>query len=493
VRAGTRHPRPASTLVSRLTSRLASRLGPRPTSRLSVRLRATLAATVIVAAALGVASAVLVGVLAGSLADSAAAEAERRAAAAADLLVAGRRFTVDIEQRGIRPVAPDVRVRPAQPALPEALPPATVPPETRPPETTPSETMRAGPALGARPWTPSESFAVVSRPVYTADGAMLVQARASLEPVATALATLRSVLLPGVPALLLLVAGLTWLAVGRALAPVSAIRRELADITATDLHRRVPVPRAHDEIALLAETTNRTLDRLGQAVGQHRRFVADAAHELRSPLAVLRTRLEIAPPSPLTAEALTDVEGIQRLTTDLLLLARLDAGEPPEHEEVELGQVAAEEAARHRARTEVRVTLRIGAGIVVHGSGEQLRRLVANLVDNAVRHARATVVVRLREQDADAVLEVEDDGPGIPAEHREAVFGRFTRLDEARARDAGGSGLGLAIARDIAVHHGGTLAVVDGCPGARLQARIPARRVDGQGRTRKSRVDRLSA
>ena len=412
-------------------------------TRTSVRLRATLAATAVVAVALAVASAVLAGVLAGSLADSAAQEAERRAALTAELLSA----PAPAEPAGARlVVAPDVVVQPAQPEAP-------APTFTR----------------------TTERFAVASRPVATADGAMLVQARASLHPAADALETLRSVLLPGVPALLLLVAALTWLAVGRALAPVSAIRRELADITATDLHRRVPVPPTRDEVRLLAETTNRTLDRLEHAVGRHRRFVADAAHELRSPLAVLRTRLEIAPPQPLTAEALADVDRIQRLTSDLLLLARLDAGEPPEHVEVDLGQVAAEEATRARPRTDVRVDLRIDAGIVVRGSAEQLRRLVANLVDNAVRHAAGIVTVRLQDRDGHAVLEVEDDGPGIPADRRESVFDRFARLDEARARDAGGSGLGLAIARDIAVHHGGSLAVVGGPPGALLRALVPTR------------------
>ena len=430
------------------------RLRRRLTSRMSVRLRATLAATAVVAAALGGASAVLVGVLAGSLEDSAALEAERRAALTAELLaVEGAPAQAD-GPRWVGTVAPDVVVQRAQ-ALPGQAQPGA-----------PAPTLGPG-------WTASERFAVASRPVVTAEGALVVQARASLHPAAAALETLRAVLLPGVPALLLLVAALTWLAVGRALAPVSAIRRELADITATDLHRRVPVPRARDEVKLLAETTNRTLDRLEQAVGRHRRFVADAAHELRSPLAVLRTRLEIAPSQPLATEALTDVERIQRLTTDLLLLARLDAGEPPGHAEVDLGQVAAEEAALARPRTDVEVDLRISPGIVVHGSAEGLRRLVANLVDNAVRHATGSVVVRLRQQDGEAVLEVEDDGPGIPTGQHEAVFDRFARLDEARARDAGGSGLGLAIARDIAVHHGGTLAVVGGPPGALLRAHLP--------------------
>jgi signal transduction histidine kinase len=419
--------------------------------RLSVRLRATLAATAIVAVALGAASLVLVGVLRGSLQESATDEAARRAAITADLLVAGARPGAGAPGVSLDALNPDVVVV-GKPAV--AAP---------------------GVLLAQKQWAPPGTYALAIRPVDTKDGRVIVQARASLQPAAAALSVLQAVLLPGIPALLLLVAGLTWLAVGRALAPVSAIRRELADITASDLHRRVPVSEARDEVSRLAEATNRTLDRLEQAVGRHRRFVADAAHELRSPLAVLRTRLEIAPRQALTTEALTDVERIQRLTTDLLLLARLDAGAPPEHEEVDLGQVAAEEAARIRPRADVRVGLQIGAGLVVRGSAEQLRRLVANLVDNAVRHAGGAVVVRLVRRDGHAVLEVDDDGPGIPAEHREAVFDRFTRLDEARDRDAGGSGLGLAIARDIAAHHGGTLAVVGGPPGACLRARLPIR------------------
>jgi signal transduction histidine kinase len=330
----------------------------------------------------------------------------------------------------------------------------------------------AGPVSSS--WT-SADFVVAQQPVLTDDGPVLVTSRASLLPAAAARDTLWAVLLPGIPALLLLVAGLTWAVVGRALRPVAAIRRELADITATDLHRRVPVPEAGDEIAALATTTNATLDRLERAVGQHQRFVADAAHELRSPLAVLRTRLEIDTTSghELRDEALADVERIQHLSADLLLLARLDAGEPPETADVDLSQLAAEEAAQRRARSEITVTLRIDDGVVISGSDGQLRRLVANLVDNAVRHARTSVDVRLTENGASAVLDVVDDGPGIPDAHREAVFDRFTRLDEARTRDSGGSGLGLAIVRDIAVRHGGSARVVAGPPGAHLQVCLP--------------------
>ncbi|MBG0827032.1 HAMP domain-containing histidine kinase [Planomonospora sp. ID67723] len=470
-------------------------------SRLSVRVRATLAATAIVAVALGVAAAVLAGVLGGSLAESAVAEAGRRADVTAGMLssltlssdtVSG---AVDPDVQILREDAPLTNgwvtvvlrsgVENPDPAASlggktTAAPggkSTTVSGDGAPGLTgAPAAEFSATvvPAVPAAQWAPAGAYVTATAPVDTAEGPLLVQARASLEPARAALETLKSVLLPGIPALLLLVAALTWLAVGRALAPVSAIRAEMADITASDLHRRVPVPRARDEITRLAETMNRTLDRLESAVSRHKRFVADAAHELRSPLAILRTRMELAPPGPLTAEALTDVERIQALTSDLLLLARLDAGEPDRHEEVDLGQVAAEEAARSRPRPEVRVGLEVAADVVVRGSAGQLRRLVANLVDNAVRHADSAVTVRLTAGESGAVLEVCDDGPGIPAEHHEAVFDRFTRLDEARDRDAGGSGLGLAIARDIARRHGGTLAVAPGPPGARLRARLPA-------------------
>jgi signal transduction histidine kinase len=271
------------------------------------------------------------------------------------------------------------------------------------------------------------------------------------------------------------------------LKPVSAIRAKMADITAHDLHQRVPEPVSHDEIAALARTVNATLDRLQTAVEQHKRFVADAAHELRSPLAVLRTRLELTAhrtEAPvLAAQALTDVDRIQTLTTDLLLLARLDAGEPPRDQEVDLGQVAAEEAARTRPRPDVTVALDIATDVLVRGSADQLRRLVANLVDNAVRHAATAVTVRVTADDSRAVLEVTDDGPGIPREHREIVFDRFTRLDEARDRDRGGSGLGLAIARDIAVAHHGTLSVATTPdPGACLRAVLPVGTSDASRR-----------
>jgi len=396
--------------------------------RLSVRLRATIVATAVVALALGVAGAVLAGALNHTLQATADQDAQRK-------------LTTAIQTNHVAGVPGSGAGTMADPDVKVAAEPATT------------------------GW--GDGYAVAQMKA----GKMMVQARSSLQPARRALTELRRLLLIGIPVLLILVAALTWALLGRALAPVSAIRTKFAGITATDLHERVSVPTSGDEVARLARTLNRTLDRLEQAVDRHKRFVADAAHELRSPLATLRTRLELAlPHSPeLAQEALTDVVRIQRLATDLLLLARLDAGEPLPAEEVDLGQVAAEEAVRPR-RTDVKILLDIGTDVVVHGSRAHLARMVANLVDNAVRHAESTVRVRVK---APATIEVIDDGPGIPAEHREAVFDRFTRLDEARTRDGGGSGLGLAIARDIARAHHGTLTVAASkARGAHLRVRL---------------------
>ncbi|WP_344476698.1 sensor histidine kinase [Nonomuraea monospora] len=427
----------------------------------SVRVRATAAATLVVALALGLAALILVLALRGSLVSSADAEAVKKATAVA-------------------PYAETLEVKRAD--GPEAAP---TPAKTVPLEQGKDDLMQgkegevrlsdgkvvrlADPDLlitkkkvaAAEGWASPGEYAVAGVEVATAAGPATVLARVSLNTVQQALGTLYQTLLPGVPALLVVVAGMTWLSVGRALAPVAAIRAKVADITARDLGQRVPVPSSKDEIAALATTVNGTLDRLETAVERHKRFVADAAHELRSPIATLRARLELAEPSELTREALADVERLQSLAADLLMLAKLDAGEPLRAAELDLGQVAAEAALRARRRPEVRVELDVEPDVVLRGSSAHLDRLVTNLADNAVRHAASTVRVRVAAEDEEAVLEVSDDGPGIPQEQREAVFGRFTRLDEARARDAGGAGLGLPIARDIALLHEGSLVYGD--------------------------------
>jgi signal transduction histidine kinase len=414
----------------------------------SVRLRATVAATMVVALALGLAVLVLVLVLRGSLAASADEEAARRAKAAMPY--------AETMQVAAEPGVPGKGVgEPGQSGR------VILSGETKAGVGDPDVWLAKGMDVKATQWAEPKEYALAQLKVSTTSGPATLFSRVSLDGVENALNTLYGALLPGVPALLLVVAGMTWFSVGRALAPVAAIRAKVADITARDLHQRVPVPGSKDEIAALATTVNGTLDRLETAVDRHKRFVADAAHELRSPIATLRARLELAAPSELTREALADVERLQSLAADLLMLAKLDAGEPLRTGELDLGQVAAEESLRARRRPEVRVELDIEPDVVMTGSRAHLDRLVTNLADNAVRHAASAVLVRVRAEEDRAVLEVRDDGPGIPPEQREAVFGRFTRLDEARARDAGGAGLGLPIARDIALLHDGTLMYTD--------------------------------
>ncbi|MFI8262769.1 sensor histidine kinase [Streptomyces sp. NPDC085665] len=296
-------------------------------------------------------------------------------------------------------------------------------------------------------------------------------------------------LLAGAPPLIGFAAALARWVTGHALRPVTAIRTELAAVTSSELDRRVPDPGGADEIARLARTVNDTLDRLERSDARQRQFTADASHELRNPLAAVRSRLEVAlaqgrPDRESVAAALADTERLQRIAADLLLLARLDGGPAPRTEPVDLALLAAEDLARRPAP---RVPLRLDARAPVPASGDpaRLERALANLVDNALRHARTGVVVRAATEPARpgggcawAVLEVEDDGPGIPAADRDRVFERFVRLDPDRGRAGGGTGLGLAIVREIARAHGGEArALPSGAGGGvRLVLRVPVAR-----------------
>lgn len=301
-----------------------------------------------------------------------------------------------------------------------------------------------------------------------------VRAGSALAPEEDAVASVRDAMLIGLPLLLVVVAGVTWLVTRRALRPVEGIRGEMAAITAsTDLSRRVPVPSSQDEVGRLARTTNETLAALELSVERQRRFVADASHELRSPIASLRTQLEVAMAHPELLDvpgAVVDTVRLQRLAADLLLLARLDAGERPADARVDLAAMVREETSQRLAD---RVPVRIGepAGGEVSGSRGQLARVLGNLLDNAQRHAAEWVRVSVVREGEWVALRVEDDGPGVPPDERERIFERFVRLDDARARDDGGAGLGLAIARDVAVRHGGSLAVRTGSV---FELRLPA-------------------
>jgi signal transduction histidine kinase len=317
----------------------------------------------------------------------------------------------------------------------------------------------------------------------TADGRFLVVAARPFDDVLESTQTLTNLLAVGIPLLLVVVALTTWWVVDRALAPVEAIRREVDGITAGELHRRVPVPASGDEIAGLARTMNRMLARLEDSQLRQRRFVSDASHELRSPIASIRQQVEVAQrhPDRVTLPELADAVleedlRLQRLTEDLLLLARADEGTGwAAADEVDLDDLVAEEARRLRADGRLAVDLSgIGAGRV-RGDAALLRRMVGNLVDNAARHAWSRVAVGVREDGSRVVLQVDDDGPGIPDEQRERVFERFVRLDDARSRDGGGAGLGLAIVAEVAAAHGGRASVRSSpLGGARLEVNLPA-------------------
>jgi signal transduction histidine kinase len=319
--------------------------------------------------------------------------------------------------------------------------------------------------------------------VSTGGGSVKVVAASPLADVQRSVSELSRLLWAGIPILVVLVGVLAWLLVGRALKPVDAMRREVDEISESTLHRRVAEPSSGDEVARLAHTMNAMLDRLEGAAGRQRQFVSDASHELRSPLTTIRTKVEVASLHPelvdwseVTHTVLGEVDRLDDMVGDLLQLARLDetGGVLAARGEVDLDEVVNAETARLRA-LDVVVDDSGVAAARVQGDRAALTRLVRNLTDNAARHARSRVAVSVAMEDGDAVVRVDDDGPGVPRAERERVFERFTRLDEGRARGAGGAGLGLALVRAVAVAHGGTVRVLDApLGGARFEARLPA-------------------
>lgn len=303
------------------------------------------------------------------------------------------------------------------------------------------------------------------------------------EPVAESVAVMVGLVAIGLPILLLVVAVTTWRSVGRALAPVESIRQEVAAISAAQLHRRVPDPDGDDEIARLARTMNSMLGRLEDAQARQQRFVSDASHELRSPVASIRQHAEVALAHPdrstvteLATTVLAEDLRIQRLVSDLLLLARADENSlAPRRRPVDLDDLVFEAARNLRDGSGLRVDSTNVSPARMVGDAVGLRRMLGNVVENAARHAQGLIAFALTESNSVILLAVDDDGPGIPVADRQRVLERFVRLDDARARDAGGSGLGLAIVAELVAAHGGTVAVTGSASGgARIELRLPA-------------------
>jgi signal transduction histidine kinase len=332
---------------------------------------------------------------------------------------------------------------------------------------------------------------------------------------------LRTLLLVVFPLLVVVLAAVAWRVIGATLRPVEALRRGAEEITGAGGTARLPLPVGRDEIHRLAATLNDMLDRLEAGRARQREFVGDAAHELRSPLTNMRTQLEVAqrlgPAADWPAvsdDLLTDTRRLGRLVDDLLLLARSDnSPRPTRTEPVDLAALVRDAAAR---RDRVHVT--VANPVWTLGDPDELRRVLANLVENADRHARTQVCLSSTSEGAWSVLTVVDDGPGIPAADRARVFERFTRLDDARARSSsrslsgsnsgspsgsgppsgsspgspsgsrsasgsssgedGGAGLGLAIVRELVRRHGGSVTLTDASgdspPGLRVEVRVPA-------------------
>lgn len=429
-----------------------------------MRIRTTLAAVLVVAVALAMGAAALVLIVRGSLRDGAETTAEQQAAALAAQVESGR------------------TPAPAEDDEPDDDEPEDVVWQVRDAD---GQVISSSQLLG-RPLPDDDvvdlpggehSYVVASE---DAGNGQVVTVAVSLEDVDETTAALATPLLLGLPMLLLVVGGTTWLVVGRALRPVERIRRDVEEITGTRLDRRVSEPEARDEVGRLARTMNAMLARLEDSRDRQEQFVADASHELRSPLASLRQAAEVAhahpdalPDGELAETVLEESVRMQALVDQLLVLTRAGEGRARvPRADVDLDDLALAEVRRIARSGLVTDTTGVGAGRV-HGDPVALGQVVRNLVDNAARHATSRIAVSVTATGGAVVLVIEDDGPGVAPADRERVFERFVRLDEARARDAGGSGLGLAIVREVVTGHGGSVVVESGAlGGARFVVRL---------------------
>jgi signal transduction histidine kinase len=336
----------------------------------------------------------------------------------------------------------------------------------------------------------AEDVAAADDIVQTVTTRWVVVAARSLDEAQAASSASLLTLGVAVPVALLVLGVTTWFVVGRALRPVESMRREVAEVTAANLSHRLADPGGGDEVSRLAATLNGMLDRLDASATAQRRFVGDASHELKTPLATIRQHAEVALLHPesidgraLAGTVLGEEARLTALVQGLLVLARADEGAlSVARRPVDLDDLVLTEAARLRADAGAAsgAAVSVDATAVgparVRGDEGLLGQVVRNLVANASRHARSTVAVGLLETaEGRAVLTVDDDGSGVAEADRERVFERFVRLDEARDRDAGGSGLGLAIVAEIVRVHGGSVRVGTApLGGARFVVDLPA-------------------
>lgn len=324
-------------------------------------------------------------------------------------------------------------------------------------------------------------FRVIAKQITVGSKTYSVIAGYSLEKTRASILYLVKLLLALNLLVTLLVYLVTWFVTGRALRPVEKMRSEVDQLSARDLSQRVSVPRSEDEIGRLGKTLNSMLDRLEISDQRQRRFVSDASHELRNPLAGMRTQLEVEllyPDAGKVEEGrqslLRSTLRLQELTEDLLVLAVSDSNKPlTNRQELDLGKIILREVGDFPISGGVFIDVSRVESACLWGDESQLRRVFINLLDNATRFAENRIQVSLHSDDDSAVLEVSDDGPGIPIADRERIFERFSRLDNARSRHEGGTGLGLAIAKEIVLAHGGEIGLLEGKKGAHFVIRLP--------------------
>jgi len=439
----------------------------------TIRAITTVAATIVVTIALVVGAAGLIAALRRTMVDELTEAARAQAADVVGQLEAGR--------------PPVLEVAGADEQLIQVMTPAGAVVAASPNMTGRPAVVRLAPGQSARVVTPldDDEFVAVAEGAQTSDGPRIVLVARALVDVLDTTTVITRLLVIGLPLMVAVVALTTWFAVGRALAPVEAIRCEVDAISAAQLHRRVPRPKADDEIGRLAATMNRMLERLESARNSQRRFVSDASHELRSPITTIRQHAEVAlaHPEHVTAAELAEVvlaeqQRMQRLVEDLLLLARVDEHVPLTRAAVDLDDLAFEEGHRLRSATSKRVDTSGVNAVRVQGDADALRRMLRNVGENAVRHASSRVDVTLVERGEEVVLTIDDDGPGIPATERARVLQRFVRLDDARSRDEGGSGLGFSIVDEVVRAHGGSMSIEQSpLGGARIVITLPVQAV----------------
>lgn len=436
----------------------------------TVRVRTTVGATAIVGIALLLGAAALVAAMRSTLTSEVRSVARLRAFGVAEAIEStdGKAFPeFNDEDELVEIVDAGGQLAGASPALKN---------QGRLPALEPGKTVRIRVAID------DDEFIAVAVNATTTRGRYKVIVALSLLEVADAIGVVRRLLLIGLPVLLSLVALTLWKVVGRALAPVEAIRSEVDQISSTELRRRVPEPAGNDEISRLASTMNRMLGRLEDAQARQRCFVSDASHELRSPVASIRQHAEVALAHPevtstasLAETVLAENTRLQTLVEDLLLLAKADEKTLKRaYRGIDMDDLVFAEAGRLRSARKTAVSTNdVGAGRVL-GDLSQLQRLISNLADNAAKHARSLVRFHLCERGDTVVLYVDDDGNGIPVDQRGRIFERFVRLDAARDREYGGSGLGLAIVAEIVAAHGGQVSAA-GSPegGARIEVTLP--------------------